>query len=132
MHREQESQPMRTKWVAATCLACMEARRGRRCPQSSRIVCGIMGGCPRTGSKLERRRQALLLHWRREGLFHPVGNMLDKSKLMIYRYSSQSCGGDCTPPSSLGWDGLVVPAVLSLGGGSVPVLTHPWLISIGE
>lgn len=110
----------------------MEARRGRRCPQSSRTVCGIMGGCPRTGSKLEMRRQALLFHCRREGLFQPVGNVLDKSKLMIYWYSSQSFVGDRTPPLSLGWDGLVVPAVLSLGGGPVPVLTHPWLMSSGE
>lgn len=90
-----------------------------------------MGGCPRTGSKLERRRQALLFHCRREGLFQPVGNLLDKSKLMIYLYSSQSFGDDCTPPASLGWDGMVVPAVLSLRG-PVPVLTQPWLISSGE
>lgn len=48
----------------------------------------------------------LLFHCRREGLFQPVGNVLDKSKLMIYQYSSQSFGGDCTPPSSLGWDGM--------------------------
>lgn len=119
-------------WVAAACFACMEAGRGRKCTQGSRTVCGIMGGCPRTGSYLERRRQALLFCCRREGLFQPVGNVLDKSKLMIYQYSSQSFRGDPTPPPSLRWDGLVVPAVISLGGGPVPVLTHPWLINSEE
>lgn len=84
------------------------------------------------GNKLERTRQALLFHCRREGLFQPVGNVLDKSKLMIYRYSSQSFRGDRTSAPSLRWDGLVVPAVLSLGGGPVPALTHAWLISSGE
>lgn len=95
-------------------------------------MCGIMGGCPRTGSKLGTRRQALLFHCRREGLFQPVGNVLDKSKLMINWYSSLSFAGDRAPPPSLGWDGLVVPAVLSLGGGPATALSHPWLIGSGE
>lgn len=79
----------------------------------------MMGGCPRTGSKLERRRQALLFQCRREGLFQPVGNVLDKNQLMIYQYISQSFVGDCTPPRSLGWDGM----------GWWCHLSSPWVVA---
>lgn len=64
-----------------------------------------------------------------------MGNVLDKSKLIIYQCSFQSFVGSHTPPPSLGWDGLVMPAVLSPGGGlsnSVLGLDHPWLINSKE
>lgn len=84
-----------------------------------------------SGSKLQRRREALLFNCRREGLFQPVGNVLDKSKLMIYRYIPRHLEVIAHHPQSrMGW--LVVTAVLSLGGDQVLLLTHPWLISSGE
>lgn len=64
-----------------------------------------------------------------------MGNVLDKSKLIIYRCSFQSFVGGCVPPPSLGWDRLVTLAVLTLGGGlsnSVLGLDHPWLINSRE
>lgn len=85
--------------------------------------------------KLAMRRQALFFSCRREGLFHPMGNVLDKGKLIIYRWSFQSFAGSCTPPPSLGWDGLVTLAVLCLGGGlsnAVLGLDHPRLINSKE
>lgn len=89
--------------AAAAQLACMEAKRGRRPPQ-------VKGGAWCYGKlpqyqrkrKLELRRQALLFSCRREGLFHPMGNVLDKSKLIIYPCSFQLFVGSRTPPPNLG------------------------------
>lgn len=59
-----------------------------------------------SGSKLERRREALLFNCRREGLFQPVGNVLDKSKLMIYRnIPSHLEVTEHRPQSRMGWPG---------------------------
>lgn len=92
----------------------------------------LYGKLPQDQRKLETRTRTLLFSCRREGLFHPMGNKLDKNKLIIYQCSFQLFVGCHTPPPSLGWDGLVTQVVLTLGAGprsSVLGWDHPWLIN---
>lgn len=59
-------------------------QEGKKTPAELRDSVWHYGKLPQDQHKLGMNRQALLFSCRKEGLFHPMGKVLDKSKLMIY------------------------------------------------
>lgn len=91
MLSEQRAYPMRTELPR---LPAWRPRGEGDLPRAQE-QCMVLWNLPQDQHKLETMRQALPSSYRKEGPFHPMENVIDKSELIIYQCHFQLFVGSC-------------------------------------